>query len=621
MKRKVKIFGITFLLILTMAGCASIYQWLSEFSPKDELLHRIQVEKALTLIRNEGEQLPIKRLDSTSFAVLSLSHQPLRFFDESLHFYTDFASFWISHESTDSTARRTIEELKDYDQLVIGLEPPVSPLILRTVRALTANESQKMTLVFFGTEDDLDAEYFPIASFESFLISYNVDEVTQSLAAQLIFGGISAKGQLYSSLGAKYPEGFGLPTADPIRLKYTIPEEVGLKTKQLTEIDRIAAEAIREQATPGCQVLVAQRGKVIYHKAFGFHTYDSTRPVRKTDLYDLASVTKVTSALPALMRGQSEGWFDVEKTLGDYLPELRGTNKADLVIKEVLAHQARLQAYFLYWEEDQKEGKLATYLNAEKTEQHSLQVAENLFIDPRYKKERIVQRIKDSRLRREAKYKYSGLSFLLWPDLVESLTNQHYRDYLQKTFYQPLGASSLGFLPLERFPKDRVIPTENDEAFRMQQLHGFVHDDAAAMLGGISANAGLFSNASDLAKVLQMYLQGGNYGGKEYLSTEALNLFTKRHFTENENRRGLGFDKPLLKDADINGNTAPSASPSSYGHSGYTGTFAWVDPEYDLIYIFLANRVYPTRKNTKLFKLNTRTRIQEVIYQALRKNS
>ncbi|MEM6297251.1 MAG: serine hydrolase [Bacteroidota bacterium] len=619
MKRKLKIFGITSLLIVTMAGCASFYQWLSESSPKDELSRRRQVEKALTLIRNEDGQLPIKRLDSTSFAVLSLSHQPLNFFDEALHFYTDFASFWISHESTDSIARVTAEKLKAYDQLIIGLEPPISPLMLRTVRALVSNEGQKTTLVFFGTEDDIDTEYFPLASFESVLISYNAYEITQSLSAQLIFGGISAKGQLSTNLGTQYPEDFGLTTPDPIRLKYTIPEEVGLKTKKLTEIDRIAAESIREQATPGCQVLVAQQGKVIYHKAFGFHTYDSVRPVRRTDLYDLASVTKVTSALPALMRGQGEGWFDIEKTLGDYLPELRETNKSDLIIKEVLAHQARLQAYFLYWEEDQKEGKLEAYLSDKKTEKHSLQVAEDLFVDPKYKKERIVQRIADSRLRREAKYKYSGLAFLLWPDVVESLTKQEYSDYLKETFYQPLGATSIGFLPLERFPKDQIVPTENDKVFRKQQLHGFVHDDAAAMLGGVSANAGLFSNANDLAKILQMYLQGGSYGGKKYINTDALDLFTKRHFAENENRRGLGFDKPFLKDADINGNTAPSASPSSYGHSGYTGTFAWVDPEYDLIYIFLANRVYPTRENTALFKLNTRTRIQEVIYQAIKK--
>lgn len=601
---------------------------MQQAATSNELQKRKRIEENLVLLRNEGEILPIQRLDSTRIALLSLSERPLSPFGKTLQLYTQVTPFWIGFDATDSAAERTLDQVRSFDRIIVGLAPdydedglPTMPLIARkALRSLAQEENARVIFTHFSTAELLRQQPLPLSGFAAALVANSPDSLTQTLAAQLIFGGISASGRLQADINATYYEGFGLDSSPQVRLKYTIPEELGIPEKALQPIDTIVAEAIREKATPGCQILIARYGRVFFHRAYGHHTYKKEKSVRTTDLYDLASVTKITSALPAFMRWQGTGKFSVEKTLGDYLPELAGTNKADLRIKEVLSHHARLQSYFVYWQEDEKAGKLKPYLSRTPDETFRWQVADSLFIKPSYYKERIVERIASSALRRKKEYKYSGLAFLLWPQVVASIAGTDYETYLRRTFYDPLGAHRLTFLPRRNFEKSVIVPTEKDTGFRKQQLHGFVHDDAASMLGGLSANAGLFSNANDLAKLLQMYLWGGQYGGKRYISAEALELFTKRHFADEENRRGLGFDKPFLKDLSISGNTSPSVSQSSYGHSGYTGTLVWLDPEYDLLYIFLANRVYPTRENTTLYKLNTRTRIQEVVYQAMQKS-
>lgn len=613
------------ILVFLVSGCVGFYRWLQSANPSDELLRRQRIEESLVLIRNQGEVLPLRELDSTRIALLSLSKRPLTAFGKTLELYAPLTPFWLPHQANDSTAKALLEQLRGFDYLIIGLEPEqksseqlprIPQNTLRVLRTL-AQDSMSVIFTHFASSDLLRDQPLPLGGFDAALLAHNSDSLTQTLAAQLIFGGISAQGRLRTTINKTYYEGFGLDTSPQIRLKYSIPEEVGINRQKLRAIDSIVWEAIQEGATPGCQVLVARYGRVFFHRAYGHHTYAQKRPVRLTDLYDLASITKITSALPVFMRWHGEGKFPLDKTLGDYLPALQGTNKAELGIREVLSHHAGLQPYLVYWQEDEREGKLAPYLSTSPKAGFELQVTDQLFISPKYYPERIVERIARSSLRSKKGYKYSGLAFLLWPEIVASQSGMSYENYLRQTFYNPLGAYRLGFLPRRYFSKEEIVPTEQDQGFRKQQLHGFVHDDAAAMLGGLSANAGLFSNANDLAKLLQMYLWEGQYGGRRYIAAESLKAFTSRHFAQEDNRRGLGFDKPFLEEPSITGNAAPSASQTSYGHSGYTGTFAWLDPEYQLLYIFLSNRVYPTRENTKLFKLNTRTRIQEAIYQAL----
>ncbi len=407
------------------------------------------------------------------------------------------------------------------------------------------------------------------------------------------------------------------------QLQYAIPEERGLEGQILEDsIQTVIEEGIAAKAFPGAQVLVAKDGYVIYHEAFGYHTYDKKQVLRKTDLYDLASVSKITTALPALMKLYDEGKFDLEAKLEDYLPYFKNSNKGDLQIRPILAHHAQLKAWIPYWQSTvytdwPKNGqfKRRTFKKTF-SKKYSVEVTPDLWLHRKYRK-KIFKAIKESPLNEKVGYKYSGLSFYLWPTIIEDLTKTDYETYLKKEFYEPIGGKTLTFNPLRFHSLQNIVPTELDTFFRQTQLHGYVHDEGAAMMGGVNANAGLFGNAMDLAKLMQMYLNGGVYDGRRYISEATLEEFTRCHYCEEGNRRGLGFDKPLITyDAKMS-STAKDASPESFGHSGYTGTFVWADPQYNLLYIFLSNRVYPTRNNPKIYRLNIRPRIHEAIYQAM----
>jgi CubicO group peptidase (beta-lactamase class C family) len=397
-----------------------------------------------------------------------------------------------------------------------------------------------------------------------------------------------------------------------------MPEEVNINGALLTrKIDSLAMQAIQEKAVPGCQVLVAKEGKVIFHKSYGYHTYDNTTPVTNTDLYDLASITKISASLPALMKLQDEGKFNVDATVGTYLPAYKNSNKANLPFRQILTHQAQLKAWIPFWQNTlKKNGKHKWFtFKADSSKRFPHKVAENLYLNRNYYK-KIYKEIKKSPLNEKPGYVYSDLSFYLYPQLVQQQTGQDFETYLKNTFYQPLGANTLTFNPYKYYPLSRIVPTEYDSLFRKNQIHGRVHDEGAAMLNGLSGHAGLFGTANDLAKLMQMYLQKGMYGGRQFINTATLTEFARCQFCETGNRRGIGFDKPEVVPT-RNGNAAYSASKESFGHSGFTGTFTWVDPANDLLYIFLSNRVYPTRNNPKLSQLNTRTGIQQAVYEVI----
>lgn len=400
------------------------------------------------------------------------------------------------------------------------------------------------------------------------------------------------------------------------------PYDVGIDSVLLyLNIDRIMNEALDSAAFPGGVVLLAKGGKVFFEKAYGYHTYDQVKAVQLTDIYDLASVTKTTAATLALMKLYEDGLFDLEKTMGDYWPDIAKKGKQELVMRDVLAHQAGLKAWIPYWSESQRRnGKYRRRtVRYDSSAKYPYKISgAGLWMHKDFKEKQIYRMIKKTRVSEDKKYLYSGLPFYLIPEYVERVSGKPFDEYLEDQFYGPLASGTLGFKAGEHFSLDRIVPTEVDTFFRMQTLHGVVHDEGAAMMLGVSGNAGLFSNARDLAKVYQMLLNDGVYDGKHYLRAETIKEFTRVQFPENDNRRGLGFDKPLLvydKDAS---SVAREASSASYGHSGYTGTLVWADPDNDLLYIFLSNRVHTTRANRKLYALGVRPAIHNVVYELLK---
>ena len=442
--------------------------------------------------------------------------------------------------------------------------------------------------------------------------SASVDNITQKIFGGRAFDSVLSK-ELYG-----WESGTGLFTPGGLRFSFGDPLEVGLDREYLNaKIDSIAMMAIDSGVAPGIQVLVARDGQVVLHKTYGFQTYDSIIAVEKNMLYDFASVTKITGALPGLMKLYDEDKFSLDATMGTYLPYFAKGNKKDLPYRKVLSHNARLQAWIPYWTTTiKKNGKYKRKtLSIDSTATYSIKLTDSLYLHDEYR-DKIYKMIRKSPLLEKEGYVYSGLSFYLYPDIIEQLTGNDYESYLKKNIYQPLGASTITYNPMRYYTRDRMIPTEIDTFFRKTPLVGVVHDEGAAMMRGVSSNAGLFGTTLDLAKIMQMYQWKGQFGGEQIISRQTVDLYTSCHYCNEGNRRGLAFDKPVLEDK-ANGSTAIDASYQSFGHSGYTGTFAWADPETGILFIFMSNRVYPTRNNRKLYQLNIRPAMHQVIYDAI----
>ncbi|TFG74149.1 MAG: class C beta-lactamase-related serine hydrolase, partial [Flavobacteriales bacterium] len=373
-------------------------------------------------------------------------------------------------------------------------------------------------------------------------------------------------------------------------LRYGSPTEVGMDSAFIHHrVDSIMDHGIKNRAFPGAQVLVAKNGSIIFHKAYGHHTYDSIQPTGLDDLYDLASVTKIAASLPALMTLVEEGKLDLDQPFSRYWKRWRGKkDKEELTLREILAHQAGLVPYIVYLNKViKKNGETKSrFVKNGPRPRFNHQAYDGIYIKNRFRNKmyRIMER---SKVSDEKKYNYSGLSFLIYPELTKQLTGQEFETYLQNHFYGPLGASTMGFNPKLKGFSNKIVPTEQDALFRHALTQGWVHDENAALLGGVSGNAGLFASATDLAKLMQMYMQFGVYGGKRYFSEATVKEFIKVQYPENENRRGLGFDKPLLDNAHLeftDAYPAPEVGSASFGHSGFTGTFIWADPDRELVY-------------------------------------
>lgn len=579
-------------------------------------------EAALTVVKNEENALPVLDMGER-IAAIAIGGKKENVFHSTLNWYADVDGFVLERNpnAADVKALRTV--LKDYDRIVLsihGFSSPKNNFGVTDKAVLAAKQlmtDKPTSVVLFANPYSLNKAK-ELATGNALVLAYEDREEFHLAAANLVFGGIGANGKLPVSISG-YPYGSGLEL-DAIRMAQATPEQVGINSTLLQQVDSIALNGIEEKAYPGCVVLVAKEGRVIYEKAFGHHSYKYRPTVATDDIYDLASITKIVSTTSALMKMVGEGKINLDRNICDYLPELVEGNERymNMNLREMLAHQAGLLPWIPFYVKTVKDrgSDPALYSKIQDAE-HQLRVAENLYMLSSYQ-DTILKRILDTKLRKERDYKYSDLGYYFLQAIIERVSGLSLDEYMDQNFYGPMGLRTLGYHPRRRHDLDDIVPTEYDVEFRRQQVHGDVHDPGAAMLGGVGGHAGVFSNARDLAAFMQMLLDGGSYGGQRYLAPEVIAEFTKCQFCtglEDENRRGAGFDKPVMHGGP--GPTCECVSYASFGHSGFTGTLTWADPDTDLVYVFLSNRIYPNAQNKKLITMGIRTEIMQVVYDAL----
>jgi beta-N-acetylhexosaminidase len=582
-----------------------------------EALHYKLIRQSITLLTDNVNKFPLATGDDGSVATLTIGNKDYQDFLKMFEKYEHANHFRIRKNVALSAFDLMVEKLSGYKTVIIGLHNMsrynsknfgITQNTLQFLNKL--KQKTNVLIVLYGSPYAL--KYFN--GFNDVIVAYEDTKYSRTVVPQILFGGLPAKGMLPVTGSEKFVYGSGIIQSKPIRLGYGLPEEEGLNSEMMQDIDRIVNEAITEKATPGCQVLIAKNGKVVFEKNYGYHTYDKKDPVKSNDLYDLASITKIAGSTLSLMYLYENGKIDIDNTLGEYLPLLRKSNLSKLKIRDVLTHTAGLKAWIPFYQTTIQDDTLYDYYYCyEPDDIYCVRVAPGLFMRESYQ-DSIDHIIFATQIKNAGRYKYSDLGFYIFKEIIEAVTQTPMDIFVDETFYKPMGLRTMTYNPYFKFPIEQIVPTEDDTIFRKQVIQGYVHDPGAAMMGGVSGHAGLFSNATDLAALMQMLLNGGVYNGKRFLKPETIQYFTKRQ--NNKSRRGLGFDKPETDEH--KGNPAcDSASSATYGHTGFTGTGAWVDPEYGIVYIFLSNRVYPTAENWKLVKMDVRTNIQQVIYDAM----
>ncbi len=596
-------------------------------------------EEEFVLLRNANDLLPLRRLDTLRIGFLPIGLDGSERMLEIMNRYARVDRIDLPRTASENGDWAS-QVAESYNLVILGIADYAPSGMRETYQEREAAIRDlawhaRTVVVVLGDGSSVgQMEGFPRAQA---LVYSPPNPMAHELAPQLIFGAFGARGRLEKALSGEFGLGYGLRSLGGFRLGYAPPERVGMDSGLLRDSLRsIVEEGIREGAFPGAQIVVAKNGVVVFREAFGHHTFDGRRPVRIDDLYDYASLTKITGALPALMKLYGQGLFQIDAPLSEYYPDAYGTNKANLTFRRMLSHTARLRPWIPYWQgtlrgnarypwddkwkpEATNEGRFRAYtIKPDSSRRFPIRLTEDLWLHRKFRERKIYRAIRESPLLDEPGYVYSGLLFYLLPRIVSDITGRDFVEYLDSEFYKRIGANTITFNPMEKFPRDRLVPTERDTFFRLEQLQGVVHDEGAALMDGVSSNAGLFSTADDLAKLMQMYMNYGHYGGEQLIPRFAVEEFTRYQYPEEGVRRGLGFDKPMLDYDPEASYVARSASPASFGHSGYTGTFAWADPEHELVFIFFSNRVYPTRDNRKLYTLNIRPRLHQACYDAMR---
>jgi beta-glucosidase-like glycosyl hydrolase/CubicO group peptidase (beta-lactamase class C family) len=578
-------------------------------------------EASVTLLKNDHFLLPLKRPDTLKIAEVSIGDKGKTVFSTVLNRYMKAEHFGIDHDATPKERDSLVSKLKQYNLVILQVNKtsykPEKNFGCSdgSIDVISKIVAQNKTLSCLFSNPYLINKLKDLSKSAAVLELYEYNAFSQKAAAEAIAGAISVNGSLPVSTGL-FRVGSGLELKQPIRMQYVEPERVGANSLKLQQIDSIALSGIRQKAYPGCQVIAIRNGEVFYQKNFGRLTYDAgSEKVTDQTVYDLASLTKILSTSLALMKLTEQKQFDYNQTLGYYLPEYKDSDKGDLSYKDILTHQSGLQAFLPLWlrTQDKAHNYKPGFYSTTASETYPTQVAKNLYLVKGYT-DSIYRQLVASKLEPRGKYLYSDMGYYFSKKIIENKTGQPLNTYVQETFYKPLNIG-LTYLPLTVYPLSQIAPTENDTKFRKQQLRGYVHDQGAAMLGGVAGHAGLFGNATDVAVVMQMLLNNGVYGGQTLLDAAVINHYTSSQFSDN--RRGLCFDKPE-SDSKKDSPVVSECSLASYGHSGFTGTFAWADPENGLIFVFLSNRVYPNAEENKLAKLGIRGKIHKVLYDALK---
>ena len=576
------------------------------------------VENAITVVKDSDLIVPILNLQKR-IAHVGIGSSKATVFSSTLDKYTQIDHFFIPKDESVATFNATLAKLKSYHLVIVDVQD-MSRFAAKnfgiTENSKTflyqLNKQNKTILTVFGTPYSL--KYFQ--DFKNVIVGYNEEEEAESITAQIIFGARGADGFLPVTVG-KFHYGDGVCTNSNMRLKYGRPIEVNMNSKTLSKIDAIVQKSIDDRIFPGCQILVAKDGNVIYEKAFGYHTYATDLPTKTTDLFDIASVTKVTATLPMFMKMQEQGKIDVNKKLGDYFTYPENSNKKDIVIKEMLCHQSGLPAWIPFYKNslDSLGNPDTLWYSKKQDSVFSVKILDSLFLKKSFQ-DSVWNMIYNCGLSPVKDYKYSDLGYYLSKQLIEKAYNDSLQNVTRKYLYAPLGMNYTLYNPKwNGWNVNNIMPTEIEKNFRKSLLIGTVHDQGAALLGGVAGHAGVFSTANDLAKYFQLLLNDGTYGGYRYYQASTITNFTSKQFAGN--RRAIGFDKPTPIGQD--GPTCDAASSQSFGHTGFTGTMAWADPKNGLVYIFLSNRVYPSADVNTLSKQNIRQKIQQVIYDAIEK--
>jgi beta-glucosidase-like glycosyl hydrolase/CubicO group peptidase (beta-lactamase class C family) len=587
-------------------------------SGKDKAVHYKAVKHAITALKVDNSILPIRNLAQQKIAYIKMGDASEAAF---LNTLLKYATIDVIEEK--NLADLT-EKLKSYTTVIVGLhKSDASPTAAYnfTEREIVwlqeLSRESKVILAVFASPHSL-SKVKSFTNIDNILVSYQNSEFSQEVTAQIIFGAVKAQGKLPIVIKDEFPISSGVETQTLARLGYDFPEAVGLNSKKLSKIDSLAALVVSEEMAPGVQLLIARKGKIIYNKNFGYHTYEKKHKVTDYDLYDVASMTKILATLPLVMKLEESKKMSLTSKLEDLLPMFKETNKDTLKVVEILSHYARLKPWIPFYintlDSVTKKPDRRWY-RRKQSKKFNIKVADKLYMKAEYK-DSMMQRIIDSDLLKRHRYRYSDLPFYILKEYVETMYNSDLNAVTQQYFYKSLGAHRTTYNPLEKFSKDMIVPSEKDDYYRNQVVQGYVHDMGAAMQGGIGGHAGLFSTANDVAKMMQMYLQNGVYGDVKYLDATTIAKFNNCYYCDKDNRRGVGFDKPQLGDV---GPTCGCVSMKSFGHSGFTGTYTWADPEEEIVYVFLSNRTFPTMSNRKLIKTNIRTEIQQLIYEAIEK--
>lgn len=606
-----------------------------------DLIRRLN-QAAITVLNNKNHILPLHADKAQTLALLEIGKPgETEVLAKQMSRYTSLARFRLRPNQTEAENRRLRDSLATYKRIVIAVsEQRLAPY--HSFFAKFAPENPAIYL-FFTPGKMMMQIHHAVSHAPAVILEHSHNSDVQRQTADILFAKATADGRLSASIGGLFPTGAGV-TITPETPLHFIPEEHGLSSALLKKIDTIALDGIQQGAYPGCQVVVLKNGHVMVDKAFGTYAGKGSPGVESTDIYDLASLSKTTGTLLAVMKLYDKGRFNLTDKISDYLPFLQRTDKKDITIREILYHQSGLPPWLPFYQEvidkDSYDGRLfsarkdahhpvqigtatwanpkfkfkSEYISPVKTGDYTIQICDSLWLNRSFRKV-IEEKIVEAPLKQK-RYVYSDIGFILLGMLVEQLAGMPMEAYLQREFYEPMGLEHTGYLPLRRFAKSEIVPSNKDRFLRKETLQGYVHDEASAFFGGLAGNAGLFSTAREVARVYQMLLNGGEIDGKRYLSKETCNLFTTE--TSKISRRGLGFDKPDMEDPK-KGNCASGVPAGVYGHTGFTGTCAWVDPENDLVYVFLSNRIYPNVTNRKLNQLHIRERIQEAIYDAMKK--